>query len=225
MSESKLTTEGVQEPTGFVRSVKTVTKNRERVRVRREVLIDAAIEVFIEKGYHEATVRDIGRKAGLTQGTIYNYVSSKDDILYMACDRVVAEYNEETRRALAFSRVPAERVRFAITALTEVMYRRRHGIRMIYQNAHELDRRSREVIFARVQESIGLFETILKEAAAELGMPLPNPYLSANILTFLPTMIALRSWSLRGQSDPETTIREISDFLVRGLGLSVNPSE
>jgi len=75
------------------RRIKTATKNPDRVRERRESLINAAIAVFIEKGFHNATVRDIGRAANMTQGTIYNYVSSKDDILYMVCDRIVAEYN------------------------------------------------------------------------------------------------------------------------------------
>ena len=67
------------------------------VREKREQLIAAAIGVFIAKGFHNATVRDIGRAAGMTQGTIYNYVRSKDDILYLVCDRIVSEYQEETR--------------------------------------------------------------------------------------------------------------------------------
>ena len=98
------------------RRIKTATKNPDRVRERRESLINAAIGVFIEKGFHNATVRDIGRAANMTQGTIYNYVSSKDDILYMVCDRIVAEYNEQARRALDTSHEPAERVRSAVRA-------------------------------------------------------------------------------------------------------------
>ena len=34
----------------------------------------------------------------MTQGTIYNYVSSEDSILYLVGDRIVAEYNEQARR-------------------------------------------------------------------------------------------------------------------------------
>ena len=45
-------------------------------------------------------MRDIGRTAGMTQGTIYNYVTSKDDVLYLVCDRLVSEYQAETRKAL-----------------------------------------------------------------------------------------------------------------------------
>ena len=200
------------------RRIKTATKNPDRVRERRESLINAAIAVFIEKGFHNATVRDIGRAANMTQGTIYNYVSSKDDILYMVCDRIVAEYNEQARRALDTSHEPAERVRSAVRAISQVMYRHRREILLIYQDSHLLDKRSRRVILARVEEFIGMFERIITDAARELGVPLPYPHLSANMLTFLPVMIALRGWSLKNDVPSEEVIDEITAFIVRGLG-------
>jgi AcrR family transcriptional regulator len=64
----------------------------------------------------------------MTQGTIYNYVSSKDDILYLVCDRIVAEYNEQARRALDTSHDPVGRVRSAVRAISQVMYRHRREI-------------------------------------------------------------------------------------------------
>jgi len=200
------------------RRIKTATKNPDRVRERRESLINAAIAVFIEKGFHNATVRDIGRAANMTQGTIYNYVSSKDDILYMVCDRIVAEYNEQTRRALDTSHDPVGRVRSAVRAISQVMYRHRREILLIYQDSHLLDKRSRRVILARVEEFIGMFERIITDAARELGVPLPHPHLSANMLTFLPVMIALRGWSLKNDVPPEEVIEQITAFIVRGLG-------
>ena len=201
------------------RRIKTATKNPDRVRERRESLINAAIGVFIEKGFHNATVRDIGRAANMTQGTIYNYVSSKDDILYMVCDRIVAEYNEQARRALDTSHDPVGRVRSAVRAISQVMYRHRREILLIYQDSHLLDKRSRRVILARVEEFIGMFERIITDAARELGVPLPHPHLSANMLTFLPVMIALRGWSLKNDLPPEEVIEQITAFIVRGLGL------
>ena len=200
------------------RRIKTATKNPERVRERRERLINAAIAVFIEKGFHKATVRDIGRAADMTQGTIYNYVSSKDDILYLVCDRIVAEYNEQARRALDTSDDPVGRVRSAVRAISQVMYRHRREILLIYQDSHLLDKRSRRVILARVEEFIGMFERIITDAARELGVVLPYPHLSANMLTFLPVMIALRGWSLKNDLPPEQVIEQISAFIVRGLG-------
>ncbi|HVS55548.1 MAG TPA: TetR/AcrR family transcriptional regulator [Casimicrobiaceae bacterium] len=172
----------------------------------------------IEKGFHNATVRDIGRAANMTQGTIYNYVSSKDDILYMVCDRIVAEYNEQARKALDTSHDPVGRVRSAVRAISQVMYRHRREILLIYQDSHLLDKRSRRVILARVEEFIGMFERIIVDAARELRVPLPHPHLSANMLTFLPVMIALRGWSLKNDVSPEEVVEQITAFIVRGLG-------
>jgi AcrR family transcriptional regulator len=199
------------------RRIKPATKNPDRVRERRESLINAAVAVFIEKGFHNATVRDIGRAANMTQGTIYNYVSSKDDILYMVCDRIVAEYNEQARRALDTSHDPVGRVRSAVRAISQVMYRHRREILLIYQDSHLLDKRSRRVIVARVEEFIGMFERIIIDAARELRVPLPHPHLSANMLTFLPVMIALRGWSLKNDLSPEEVVEQITAFIVRGL--------
>jgi AcrR family transcriptional regulator len=160
----------------------------------------------------------------MTQGTIYNYVSSKDDILYMVCDRIVAEYNDQARKALEVSHDPVERVRGAVRAISQVMYRHRREILLIYQDSHLLESRSRKVILARVEEFIGMFEQIITDAAGELKVPLPHPHLSANMLTFLPVMIALRGWSLKNEVTPDAVVGEISDFVVRGLGFQLPPA-
>jgi AcrR family transcriptional regulator len=201
------------------RRIKTATKNEDLVRERRELLVQAAISVFLEKGFHKASVRDIGRAAKMTQGTIYNYVQSKDDILYMVCDRIVSEYQDQARRAVDTSHGPADRVRSAVRAVSEVMYRHRREILLIYQDSHLLEPRSLRVILARVEEFIGMFERLITDAARELGVALPYPHFSANILTFLPVMIALRGWSLRKEMSEPEVVEQISLFLVRGLGL------
>ena len=200
------------------RRIQSTTKNPDLVRERRETLINAAIKVFVEKGFHNATVRDIGRAADMTQGTIYNYVRSKDDILYMVCDRIVSEYNDQTRKALELAHDPVSRVRAAVRAISEVMYRHRREILLIYQDSHLLEPRSLHVILARVEEFIGMFERIITDAARELKLHLPHPHLSANILTFLPVMIALRGWSLKDSIPPDDVVDQISEFVVRGLG-------
>ena len=214
--------EGAGSPASSVRPrrIKTATKNGGLVRERRELLVQAAIQVFLEKGFHNATVRDIGRAANMTQGTIYNYVSSKDDILYMVCDRIVSEYQSQTRKAIVTSHGPADRVRSAVRAVSAVMYHHRREILLIYQDSHLLEPRSLRVILARVEEFIGMFEQLITDAARELKIPLPFPHFSANVLTFLPVIIALRGWSLRQELAKEQVVDQITEFLVKGLGFS-----
>lgn len=204
------------------RPVKAATANTELLQARREALINAGLKVFIEKGFHEATVRDIGRAARMTQGTIYNYVRSKDDILYLVCDRIVSEYQSETWKAMDNTTDAAARVRSAVIAVCRVMYRRRTEIALIYQESHSLSARSLRAIKARVEGFIATFEKILQDASREVGRPLRHPHFAANILTFLPLMIVLRRWSFGRDLDERQVVDEISDFVVRGLGFEAS---
>jgi AcrR family transcriptional regulator len=48
--------------------------------VSRRELIDAAVEVFAERGYQASTIEDVIRRAGLSKGTFYFNFTSKDDL-------------------------------------------------------------------------------------------------------------------------------------------------
>jgi AcrR family transcriptional regulator len=50
-------------------------------------LMDAAIDVFISKGYRRTQMADVARAAGVSQGTLYNYVESKEALFYLIIDR------------------------------------------------------------------------------------------------------------------------------------------
>lgn len=48
---------------------------------KRKLILDAAIRVFAERGYHGARVGDIAEDAGVAHGLLYHYFASKDDVL------------------------------------------------------------------------------------------------------------------------------------------------
>ena len=50
---------------------------------REQEIIAAAAKVFKEKGYHAATTRDIAAAVGIQQATLYYYISSKEELLYL----------------------------------------------------------------------------------------------------------------------------------------------
>ena len=45
---------------------------------KQEMIIDAALEVFREKGYANARMADIARRAGVSYGLVYHYFGSKE---------------------------------------------------------------------------------------------------------------------------------------------------
>jgi TetR/AcrR family fatty acid metabolism transcriptional regulator len=48
---------------------------------KKELIINAAIKVFAQKGFYTANVADVAREAGVADGTIYLYFKNKDDLL------------------------------------------------------------------------------------------------------------------------------------------------
>lgn len=63
----------------------------------REVLAEAACELFLERGYEGTTVGDIAVRAGVSRSSFFNYFASKSDILWAGLDARVAD----VERALA----------------------------------------------------------------------------------------------------------------------------
>jgi AcrR family transcriptional regulator len=66
---------------------------RERERLaRRDAMLDAALEVFAEKGYNSASVDEIAERAEFGKGTIYNYFPDGKDELFLTLfkERVAA---------------------------------------------------------------------------------------------------------------------------------------
>ncbi|NTV63484.1 MAG: TetR/AcrR family transcriptional regulator [Oscillochloris sp.] len=54
---------------------------------RREEIIDAAVQLFQQKGYANTSMQDIAGAVGLLKGSLYYYLSSKEDLLYEIHER------------------------------------------------------------------------------------------------------------------------------------------
>lgn len=54
---------------------------QEHSEARRRQIIDAAYQCFARKGFHQTSMRDIYRQAGLSPGAVYHYFDSKDAII------------------------------------------------------------------------------------------------------------------------------------------------
>jgi TetR/AcrR family fatty acid metabolism transcriptional regulator len=77
------------------------------ITARRNQILDAATQVFAEKGFHRATIKDIARVAGIADGTIYTYFSSKTDVLLGILNRL----NETTEREQQLAPVREQDIR------------------------------------------------------------------------------------------------------------------
>jgi AcrR family transcriptional regulator len=69
-------------------------KFRRRAEARPDEVLDAALALFIDKGFAETRVEDIARRAGLSKGAVYLYFPSKEAILEGLVRRAVVPIAE-----------------------------------------------------------------------------------------------------------------------------------
>ncbi len=77
-------------------------KSRE---VRINEITEAAIDVFLEKGYESTTMEAIAQKAGVSKGGLYHYFKGKDMILIQANEKISTKVEELMEKALECSSV------------------------------------------------------------------------------------------------------------------------
>ena len=53
---------------------------------RKKAILDAALQVFADEGYHNASISKIAKAAGVSKGLMYNYFESKQDLLHVVLD-------------------------------------------------------------------------------------------------------------------------------------------
>ena len=100
-------------------SLKTQNKRQINKANNRALIIDAGINVFLEKGISNTTVRDIIRKTSLASGTFYNYFKSKEEVLIAALDDVAILIGQELRDQRSKARNLEEFVSFQVRPFFE----------------------------------------------------------------------------------------------------------
>lgn len=78
--------------------------------VRRQRIVEAAIELGTEGGYEAVHMRVVAERAGVALATVYRYFESKDHLLSSAVSQWTAQLQERLARAPARGDTPVERL-------------------------------------------------------------------------------------------------------------------
>jgi AcrR family transcriptional regulator len=200
--------------------MRTKIKNKELVEKRRRQVIDAAVRLFLQKGFHATTIREICRESGVNRGSLYDYFTTKNDIL-------VLMYEEMMKRRF-WRPLPRRRPRLSVKKsleeflrpiIHESWTRNRDGILILYRETDALDRKTRKYIMAMEAEYIQFITKTLKTRYRWKGEPARLEIL-ANLLVFVNAFFALRGWNLKKYGF-ETVLDVIVDSFVKVL---VSPS-
>ena len=181
------------------KDVVTLIKNPDLVERRRRQIVDAAVELFIEKGFHKTTTRQIASAAGFSIGSLYEYVKSKEDILYLVCDAIHEEMAHHVTEALSRADEGVKGLAEAIREYFLVCHRMNDHILLIYQETQSLPSQWRKRVLENEVQITGLFVNVLANLSASGDLPfMDEKYieLAAHNITVLGHMWTFRRWFL-----------------------------
>lgn len=134
---------------------------REQNRIRnRRAILEAARECFRDKGYDNATIRDIVGRTHLAAGTFYNYFSSKQDIFAALLTDFLTHLNNNLTRFRRSAASTEDFIHYAYLALYTATARDP----LVYELAHRNERALRELFGSDI---LGLTMLSLEEDVRE----------------------------------------------------------
>jgi TetR/AcrR family transcriptional regulator, fatty acid metabolism regulator protein len=81
---------------------------------KRELILDAALKIFAQKGFQDATISEISKAAGVADATVYEYFKSKEDLLFSIPEQITRDSTAVTAKVLSFVRTAEAKLRVIV---------------------------------------------------------------------------------------------------------------
>ncbi len=184
---------------------------------RRAELVEVATTLFLEKGFHKTSIRDIARACPFNLAALYMYVSSKADILYLVAQHLVSEIIKALEPAGLTNLDSADALKYAFQTYCQVVNRYSRHIRLVYRELESLPKDARKPILTSMESLIEIFEKLLVRAIKAKEVRKVNVRLAALDLLVSAHIWALHGRLLRSHLDLKSFAREQSAIVFDGL--------
>ena len=136
------------------------SKRRLTAEERRTGILDSALAVFSESGYHSASIDDIAREAGVSKALIYEHFASKQELYADLIARNARELTQRIAAALVGVEVDSGAARLAVglDAFFAFVEERRDAWRMLFREAADPET---AVVLDRMLEQVTAEVTVL----------------------------------------------------------------
>jgi TetR/AcrR family transcriptional regulator, fatty acid metabolism regulator protein len=183
----------------------------------RTRILEAAVQVFAQKGYHETRVDDIVAESKTSKGSVYFYFPSKQDIFLGLIDTFSDLLVSRLSEAIQKDAHGIEQVDTALhvclklfsqyRTLAKIALVQAVGLGAVFdERRRELNRRFAQIIQIRLDQAIsaGSIPPLQTELAARIWVGALNEIVV--------------NWIYTGEPDLESAIPEIKAFLLRSIG-------
>jgi AcrR family transcriptional regulator len=199
------------------------TEHRPRRRLsaadRREAILAAALEVFSERGFHEASLEDVAARDGVSKALIYEHFASKHELQRALMETYVRELLGRVIAAIESAEPGEERLRVGVDAFLGFVEERRGAWRMLVRNVTDPEMAA---ALARFQEEVGAAIAVLM-AADVRHTRLADPHLDQAVDMLARQLVgavqALANWWNDNPEVPRERVLALAmDFAWLGLG-------
>ncbi len=169
----------------------------------RQAILDSALDVFAEKGYFGASLRDIAAAVGVRESAFYNYFGGKDEILgaLLLAERhqKAAQFDELLEQPFTDARTVLERL--ASLALDRFSDPRQQKLfRILMSDGMRLAREGRIDLLDRMSSSTGRLSELMRRLIDSRALRAADPALLA--IEFMGPLLLWRHWHALDPANP-----------------------
>jgi AcrR family transcriptional regulator len=141
----------------------------------RDRIIQAAVSVFAEKGYHRATISDVVKRSGLSVGAIYTHFRNKEELFLHSCDLISGQGLDQMAVRLAPLTTTRDRLRAAVAYYVETIDEfdeapGQVGLVRAWAEAGE-EPGVRDMLVRRRERLVGAAQLLIREGMARGELP------------------------------------------------------
>jgi len=193
-----------------------------RIETRRSVDADdrrarialAARDVFADKGYGAASMRDIAAAAGMHVPTMYQYFRSKEEILELVYSSTISQAVDGMQAVLSAAGPADQQIDAIVRRLHDVNAELRRGTLVMNRETRSLSREARDRVLGHYAGMIRKMGGVIAEGQAQGVFRPMDPHLAAVFVDALADVWVLRPFAV-GDADTESYASELVAF-VRG---------
>jgi TetR/AcrR family transcriptional regulator, fatty acid metabolism regulator protein len=187
---------------------------------KRSLITEAAIEVFADKGFHQARVSDIAKKAGVADGTIYLYFKNKEDLLLSIFEQKMDELLTGLGQVLAHTDDPVVQIREFARFHFQQVRDHRSAAEVLLVELRLSNKFLKDYRPEKLWAYLGVFGQIVREGQAR-GVFRSDVDPFVGMWAFFGALDELAmQWVLSRRSDRlslESAADQVADVFVRGL--------
>lgn len=175
----------------------------EQILRRKREIVQGAARLFDRVGYHGVTMSMIAEAAGVKKPTLYHYIKSKDEILFMLHELFIGTLRRNTDARMNQGADELEILRGLLVDTLRLLHDYPGYMRAFFEHTRELGHEQRKLIAIKRDEYIDLIVGVIQKAMAKGLINRADPRLTANCL------FALGNWPYqwyRPNKDPAPEI-------------------